>query len=203
MQVNTISTDSAGFNNILYSHDNNVLEYLQQNISNAYERLQGYNSSFLETAMTMYDRVNSSEAIMRAKSMIHNIGGHMDPMGIYPISEENIYDANYNMQRYIMIQPDMYKLNKQQRCSAFEDTYLDVDPDSTVLEEHLDYRSVMDGLLTEDEDGNGVYTEYLDMENTELHFMDKVAIMDTWDTVRNMVAQGLDPSSVDEHDREL
>lgn len=203
VQVKTISGDEFAYNSLLYTPDQNTLDYLQGHLHNAYEKLRGYNDSILNTSREMYERVNSSEAIMKAKQFLHNAQVSIDPNAIYPLYENNIYEANYAMRRYIMVEPTVRKLYEENRCYGYDDQFLDIEPDITYkeIEEHRDYRAVMNGLLRFDDEGYGYYKEYLDAPILDIY--DQSAILETWDTVRNMIAEGNDPTAEDEEDNEL
>ena len=200
--IANISGGEDAFNSLLFTPRPEVVEYLQQNMYQALDKLQGYNDQFVQVTQNMFNAVNSADAIQRAKQFLHSAQSSIDPNAIYPLYENNIYDANTVMQRYVMVEPTIRKLYEEQRCYGYDDMFLDINPDITAknIKEHDDYRAVMDGVLQFTDD-TGYWENYLDV--TPLDIMDQVAVLTTWDTVKTMIAEGKDPTAEDEYDNEL
>jgi len=197
MVLDVIKGSDQGFNALLYgTPDENKLNYLQNNLTTAYQALGNAGSSFMSTMQTVYDRFNSAEAINKAKSFIYGATGHVSDHLIYPIREEAmIGQANITMQRYIMAHPEVAKLNDKSMCNGFEGTYFNMNSGSTIPV--IEYRDVMDGMLEYEEDGSGMYTFYSSSDATELEIIDKISILKTWNTVESLLNKGIDPTDVD------
>jgi len=189
------------FNTLVHTPpDARLTEYLAHNVSRVQEYASHLGQQFVDSTMQMYESINNSDIINAGKAILHSVQTHLDPTVIYPVSMENLPQANYAMQRYIMVQPELRELHDDQLCNGFQETYFDVDPDAESYREHTDYRRVMDGMIQyEDDSDDGNLYFYTDTitDDEELHIIDKISIMDTWDNVALAIAKGIDPSDPD------
>lgn len=195
MKVNVIRGGDLAANAFLYGvPDPGVINYLQAGIQKAAEVTGNMGRSFIESAKAIYDRFNSSSAINAAKALLYNVTDHMGGMTIQHLTVDN-YKPNIIMQRYIMCQPEIANLYKQNMCNGFQDSYIDLEP-NTYGKERFEYDLIMDGVLQlEQEDPYMIHTSqtlYDDLES-----LDQFAILNTWDTVANMLANGKDPTDLD------
>lgn len=200
MQVRVVTASGdTGFNALVYQQPNSgIIEYLQNSIGNAATKLGSAGSAFVNMANQRFEKFNSDSVITAAKAIASRLDGHLNPNVITAYSDDNIFNATPIMRRYIMVQPNMWELNSNQACSAFDGMYQDIDPEVTSVEDHTLYKRVVNDMLEFDEDGNGQFVSYTDCnEEEDLHFMDQLSIKDTWDTVSNLIAEGIDPSSQD------
>ena len=204
MRVNMVQGDpDLAFSSLVYqAPDERLLGYLQNNIQEAYQHVEHLGTQFMDNVSNMYEKFNSADVINRGKAILHSMQMHMDPMAIYPLGYEEIPQANYAMQRYIMVQPELRELYNDQMCNGYVDTYLDYDPGAESHQDHAVYQQVMDGVLVHDVDtDDGVinfYTNSVTVDEDDLHPMDRISIMDTWDRVAVMIAEGKDPSDPDD-----
>lgn len=197
MQARVIQGSQDAFDALVYEvPDNKLMNYMQNSINVATEKLGNVGSYFLDTAKNMYDRYNNSHVINAAKALVSTVDTHINPDVIINYNEENIFNATPKMQQYIMVQPEMWELNKEQHCSAYDGVYHDVDPNVNSHEEHIRYQEVMDGIVQYDENGDSFVMTYSSSDMEELHHMDQFSILDTWDVVANLIASDIDPSSL-------
>ena len=200
MQAKVVrAAGDTGFNALVYQQPSaNVMEYLQGTISNASTQLGDAGNDFVAMSNSSFNKYNSDQVIMAAKSIASQVDSHINPDVIISYNESNIYNATPVMRSYIMLQPDLFELNKSQQCSAFDNLYYDEDPTAKTVEDHSAYNRVMDGILTFDKNGDGNICSYSDgSDNEDLHFIDQLSIINTWNTVTNLIATGMDPSSFD------
>lgn len=102
------------------------------------------------------------------------------------------------MRKYIMSEPTTRERFYKQRCEGYADAYYDMFP-GRVGDDDPVYRSVMDGMLQEDEEGC-FYMDYDKDDDDEmvevLDVADKDVILDTWDNLKYYMAKGKeDPTS--------
>lgn len=103
------------------------------------------------------------------------------------------------MRQYIMSEPSVRERFYKQRCEGYADEYVDRFP-GQIGDDDPVYRSVMDGILQEDEDGNCFYmdydTDYQDEMVEQLEVEEKDLILRTQERLRYFMNKGLeDPTS--------
>ena len=103
------------------------------------------------------------------------------------------------MQQYIMSEPTLNKLHKQNRCYGYQDTYVEVEPD-TYGQERVLYQRVMDGVMQFDEEGLCFINHYTNSDEVELTTVEKISVLDTWHHVRRLIAEGIDPTDPDKNE---
>jgi hypothetical protein len=198
MNVKVIEGGDESFRAMVYGTVNNgVREYLKNNMNNVLENTANLSKSFIDNTKALYEKYSSTEAINRAKGYLYNIGTkHFKEDVIQYLNYNNVQDANLIMQRYIMAEPTVFNLYKKNLCNGFQDTYLDNYDQHTKVEDTLEYQQVMDGVLQFDKDGEG-YIEHISHSGDDLDHMDKMAILDTWDNVRLLIHNQIDPTDKD------
>jgi len=197
MQARVIQGGQAGFDAMFYGTPSEELRsYLSNTINTASQKLGDGWSSFIDTAKGVYSQFNSNAAINASKALMMSLERHTNTDVILRYTEDTVFNATPTMQQYIMVQPELFELDRQQMCSAYDGMYYNIDPEVEDVKEHVRYKEVMDGMLQFEEDsGEGYYISYGDSEMEDLHFMDKISILDTWDAVANLIAEDIDPSS--------
>ncbi len=202
MMARVIGGDQIGFNALLYQQpDEKLLNYLQGTIDTASQQLGNVGNFFVNTAQNLYNKYNSSAVINAGKALVSRLDNHLNPDVIMEYNENNIFNATPKMQQYIMVQPELFELDRSQSCNSFDGTYYNVDSKVTTYEEHVRYKEVMDGMLVFDNDTDDAhFVTYSDSEMEDLHVIDQLAIQNTWDVVANLIANDIDPSSLDGSD---
>ena len=192
MQVKVIKGGRDAFNALLYSQpDPEFSNYLQQNLENVLNQTNGASQFLINNTQAMYNMVHSDEAIMRSKELLYQANGAMSDTAITSLKQEQIRFANPVMQRYIMANPKVGMLAKDDMCHGFHETFFDEEP-GLYGSERKDYRRVMNGVLKPD----GTTTTYFDIEPEEdLTYFEKLCILETWQVVENMIDCGFDPTN--------
>lgn len=200
MNINVIRGGEAAFNSIVFPPpDNRLLSYFNENLQSAYTAIGDMGHRFISTVKNMYDKFNSNEALNASKLLMYQAGMHFNQNIIYPVPMEHLGMANTLMQNYIIAQPDVNKLYKQNMCYGYQDTYINPEPD-TYGEDTLYYQLATDGMLQFDktEDGNGFVKHYSRSDIDEyLSPLDKFSIQDTWHNVMLLISNGTDPTDPD------
>jgi len=198
MQARVISGGDAGFEALVYTQpDGNLLNYINNSINSATAKLGNIASNFIDTTRSIYENYNSAAVINSAKALVSTLDNHINPDVIIRYNTSTVFNATPKMQEYIMVQPELFDLNRNQQCSAYDDMYYNVDPSVKNVEEHIRYKEVMDGMLQFDDNGDGFIVSYSSSEIDDLHPIDQFSIRDTWDAVADLIANGIDPSSPD------
>jgi hypothetical protein len=195
--VNTIKGGMSTMNDMLYGAPNQgLINYFAQNIQNASNVMQNMGQQFIDRTMEIFNNFNSDEAINRAKSLSFQANIIMDQNAIMAVYENNYGNMTYRMQQQIMSHPVVFNLWQDGRCYGFSDTIIDPTLGYDKVEETTNHIQYMDGLATEDD--TCVFTTSDDSE--DLHILDKVAIYETYNTVNNLIAQGIDPTTLDKEE---
>jgi len=202
MKVGVMDGGTEAFNNMVdSSYDPKVLNFIQNGYQKFANVLSTGYESFMDRSKSLYEEYNGADVIQRAKSMLYNISGIGDNTIRY-LDADNIYNPNDVMKRYIMAQPDIYKLNQTESCNAYSGIYVDVDPCALNYQQHVDYTRVMNGVTQYDttEESNIredliYYEDNLDIP--ELHFIEQTAILNTWDRARELMNDDLDPTDLE------
>ena len=200
--INVIEGNDADFNNIVYGVKHpgtlNFIRNQIENVSQAFHHLNEAGQRFYSNVSDMFERLNGSEALRRARMVKEKITGVFLPDDIrYLNTIEKIQQAQPYMQRFIMAQPNLRQMYHQQRVDGFSHAYIDAEP-TLVGKDHIDYRFVLDGVIHTDEEGEHFYTFY-DPENDihrQLILDEQNDILNTWDLINICLdARKYDPSS--------
>lgn len=198
IDCDVVSGGDFGANALIYKPlSQSTLDYLSNRLDATLSTMKGVGQQFVNTVRGMYDRFNSKEAINRAKMILYAAGTHLSQDVIYPVKYENYRNMNLAMQRYVMCNPDINRMYKRNKCYGFVDTYIDPEP-GTYGTDRFDYQRVMDGVLQFDSEGNGYFNHYSNSDiEDELTTLDKISVLDTWDVVARLLAEGVDPTHPD------
>jgi len=197
MQVRVVSGGDTALRALMYKPlTETARAYISDKIDMATTAIGNYGGGFIDQVKSVYNTFNSDAAINAAKSLLYNANSHLDQTAIYGITPEYIPQANLTMQRYIMAQPDIYNMYRDNMVNGFEETFVDTDEfeDPTHRE---DYRVVMNGSIKEFEDGTPYITTYNDVyeDGSEtIDMYEKFAVMKTWDSAMSLLADGIDPT---------
>lgn len=205
MPASVMMGDASDEYAMLYSTPHqNTLNFLQEQMEQASQRIVGAGQAFYQRATSIFDRFNSEEAIQQAKAARRAHGSIWDMDEISALTDlDSIRSANNAMRRWVMANPTVRRLSRQQLVEGYDGYYKDPFPDDTG-EEHYDYRRVMNGIVVDkvDEEGEDYWeaTTYLDdllPDDHELDIEEQVDILSTWKAVENLIKRKKeDPVSV-------
>lgn len=184
-------TESA-FNTSMFGDSSNYMgNYLQHQMNKMYSSgMDVVNDGLYNTLQRSHDYImDASRQYNIMKELHKNDLCSMDDYLIPCYSFEELQVAKPAMQRYIMAEPHLRQVYLDGNCDGYSDTY--VSPYSTgVGDLDYNYRRVVDGVQRFDENGDGYivrYIEPLDDNDNDLHIHEQVAILRTWDTIRNLM----------------
>ena len=74
---------------------------------------------------------------------------------------------------------------------------MDPEPAIKNYKERQLYNMVMNGIVQFEPDTGDGYITYHSHSQDDLHMIDQVSIMDTWDNITNIILEGKDPTDPD------
>ena len=164
------------------------IEYLRDRLQHKAATYGEAPRRYAVSAMEMYDTINSSDAIMRARSLWRTTNSAFT--GDYLRSCTTVKDfqtAGPTMQRWIMACKEVREAYHKQRIDGYHDTYVDASP-GLVGDQHVDYRIVMDGVMyrPDDESDDLCFDMFYDLPEDEVLEPDqRHDILDTWALARH------------------
>lgn len=196
MQARVVSGGDFAFNSLLCGiPTQETINFCRASVDSARERLGEAGQHLYNYAANAFNSFSNSEAMRAARAVIANAGERTGADMIRYLDRNTITQARPMMQRYIMVQPDLFKLNHNQMCSAYDGEYDQVNPLGVErAQDHNDYRRVMDGILQHDKGGNAFISYHSDAECDKLELSDQFTVLRTWDVVAGMIADGYDPT---------
>lgn len=179
----------------------NTLNWIQSQFSNEniLNTLNEAGKTFYTGMQSVFDSINSSEAMHRARLAMKKTANIFKPDIVYNLFLiEDIQSAQPVMQRWIMANPAIRQLYHDQGCDGYSDSYVDMHP-GMIGEDHYDYRRVMNGIIIDDPEHDWRCTHYLDElyeGDRELDFDEQLDILSTWECVEAYLKAGrYDPTS--------
>lgn len=154
--------------------------------------------AYKETMANNYDRFMSSNAMRLAKAAIRQVKG-LSPSnrGIRRLSEIGDLQAPpVDMIPYIMLEPTARTRFQQGRAGGYNGQYTDMYPDYK-LEDHPLYQRVMDGIVTEDDEGfyfTETFGSVFDDGEDNLDLIDQSNIIATWESIHSKFFGKEDPT---------
>lgn len=196
MSINVIvhSGDKQDFNSLVYKPPtDSMINYYQNNLQSVLSTTSGFDNMFKENILAMYDSYNSEDVLANAKRTALRTNAHLSENIIQEQYVED-YNPNILMQKYIMACPEIYTAFSKQQIYGFGESYYNPDFINVgTLSNH--YRSTMNGIMVEDEDGDLVSHQYSGSDIDNLIFEEKMAIINTWDSVKKMLNEdNIDPT---------
>lgn len=193
---------ASDFNHLIFGQKAaGTLQYLERQMTNFSETLTEAGRSFFTAVPAIYEKFNGAEAMRLARNAMQKAGSVFQRDEVWRFdSIGQVQNAKFVMQRWVMAQPTVRQMYHEQRCSGYEDTYVDVQP-GRIGEDHYDYRRVMDGVVRDDptEEGGWTATVYIDdihEGDRELTHDEKTDILSVWDLVETLMKNGeRDPTS--------
>lgn len=194
-------TDSVGTNPdwTMVRPNQEVYDYVQRAASEAVRYLAAPAKEMYEKAKDVYQLVNYSTAVRKARAVIRQIDNKSRVNEVTELQTMGqLQHASPVMQRFIMADPIARAMYLEDECSGYADSYVDMHRDKVGID-HYDYRRVMSGIWHEDQDSGNIqmHTFYEDTEgDVELDPLAQMDIVRTWDFVRAKLKAGKeDPTS--------
>ena len=153
--------------------------------------------SFFNQAASLYTMISSSDAVQALRNLTVKAENAWQSNTIsYLNNLEQIQCAPLVMQRYLMAQPDVRKMYLNGEVSGYGESYENLHGDGVGVQ-HYDWRRVMDGIATINDD-SVQFTQYVEdtRDDAELTVFEKVDILRTWNVLQAELSAGeQDPTS--------
>lgn len=196
-KANVVNGGDVAASALLYKQpDITMMDYLKGNMNNILNHATNLSDRFINTVKNMYNKAHDSNVITTSKLLLNSAEYALDQHTLYAVPYDGFNNINLAMQQYVMAYPEINKLNRQNKCYGFQDTYVDPEPD-TYGEERYDYQRVMDGVLQHDSEGLAYSKHYSNADEVKLDNVDKISILDTWHNVARYLAENIDPTDPD------
>lgn len=197
INVNVVNGGDFAADALLYKQPSaTLMNYLNDNINSIVTTTANLSNTFINSVKNMYNKAYDATVLTASKLLLNTVGYSGDQNALYTYHYGSDIQPTLVMQEYIMANPIVDKLYQRNMCFGYMDTYKDPEPDTTG-EERLVYQRVMDGVLQFDNEGNGYVKHYSNRDDIELSIVDKLSVLDTWDTVARYIAEGIDPTDPD------
>lgn len=161
------------------------IDYLRNQFNYVAKPLIGAAKDFFDSAKARVAHFTSNEAIDFARKTIAAFTNILPTAstGIIQVYDTSQFQgASLTMQRWIMANPTIRELYHNQRIDGYSSSYIDVEPNQVQVN-HYDWRRVMDGIMTETEDGShrfSLYVEDLKEGDRDLTLLERRDILNMW-----------------------
>ena len=163
-----------------------TFQFLQQEMAAPTPMLNQIGQQFMAGARALYDRVSGSTAMRTAQAVRRRISAMFQENSIKALNTiAELQHAPPTMRRWIMADPVTRKLYQEQRIDGYGSDYIDREPGVRGAD-HYDYRRVMDGIVTMDDEDGWTSTTYLDVllpDDRDLTLAEQTDILQTWESV--------------------
>ena len=175
-----------------------VVDYFKTSMSNIISSGANLGKQFMDVVTDIYKNSYSEEAVKHSKNLINMTSMHTRDDVIFAVSVDN-YRPNLEMQKYIMSLPMVDNMVYTQRFDGFSSTgYIDLEPDNRGTERHS-YMAVVTGVIDMETEEDSFAIQYSfgdEVVDTELEFSEKISVLNTWDSVKKLIAMDIDPTDI-------
>lgn len=175
--------------------------FIRDQVENLTPALTEAGKRFMANSRELFDKLAGETAMNTLRAAKRMWGGMWRPNIINKLwSYEDIQSAQPIMKRYIMANPHVREAYQEQRIAGYDGTYKDPFADDTI-ENHYDYRRVMNGVVVDSVEHDYTVTNYYDEpmygDSDKMDFLDQLDIIYTWERVVDMIKNGgKDPTSL-------
>lgn len=195
--------DLAAFDAAVYGmpHQGTV-SYVQEQFSRGWENLTEKGKSFFEERRAMMEEATSESSLMRTEALARKFRHMWDTDDVKIVNDlGGLQQAQPAMQRWLMADPVMRKLNDQNLIDGYADTYKDWEPGKSG-EDQYDFRRATDGIYMDGEDeGCTTFHELHVNEEDELTFQQQTDIQCSWLTQRTLIKRRREDTTSSRNDR--
>lgn len=174
-------------------NNSETMSYLKQNAENVYNSISSGVGMFNTTIKNIYGDIRNNIGAQKAKSILANTGSLIRDDMIQVRTINNIHESGMMNRQYIMSEPTIYELYKNNRIDGWDDMFVNNESeiDTTWRTDHLN--SI---------DGVGVFKEdYMEVINTSMEYDNPLSVEDRFiicslkETALAMMANGVDPTN--------
>lgn len=181
----------------------NTINYISNSVNTFADKFKNAGSLFLNRAKELYNQYNSSYALNYARSIRNKyLAPHELPNEVLHFNSiKDIQNCSPFMQRWIMTNPNLREnWYFKNRIEGYNDTYNNLFGKCSG-EKHYDYRRVMNGLMTDDNENINIYFDDEIENEIPLRLSDQIKILHAWSLTDKYLAEGKqDPTSKEGND---
>lgn len=184
-------------------------QYIQQTNQYFSNLLTDVGRKFVDTAQTVFARMDTSEAMEIAKAALRMANIHLQHDVIYGMSSvEQVQEAPNSMVRWIMCHPQLQQLHQENRIEAYGERFIAPYITIGVAWQNPDYCRVYEGWMNEVtetitlEDGTTqeeTYVEWVDTleedDDVILSDIEALYVKQAHELVDQAIEAGIDPTS--------
>lgn len=147
-------TGDGAFDALVYGNTHqSVLDFLEEQRGNLLSQVGSITESFFKSTRSLVDEINASEAMQWATAMTRKVTHLWDEDVVSLLSDiGSIQQAKSQMRRFIMQDPEILTLFREQKIEGYYGLYDDAEP-WAFKDTHYDYQRVNQGVMVETEDG--------------------------------------------------
>ena len=182
-----INVSEPAMDLLLYGDKSNLISnYLMQQMQNIQPAFNEFSNRIYQSIQNSYNFVNDKLTQYGLYNQIKQSGVNvLDNYYEELLSFQQLQNANFTMQRWVMAHPEIKQLYVNQDIDGYSETYKNVF-DKGVGENDYNYRRVMDGVIVSNDDDHWVVKHHLEdllYGDKELDHTEKVKILTTYDAM--------------------
>lgn len=183
------------------SGNDSVKNYISSKYESFASTIHDMGSAFGNTIKSTYNYYTNNNMLNDIKQSLTMANAITRDDSIYELSMENFNSAGMVMRRYAMSEPSVYKKYINNRLSGWDDMFADSDRErSQTPDMRTDYLHAIDGIIRfgETEEDNVTTFTMVDGIENPLSIEDRWAINNSWDNMKLAIADGYDPTDLEE-----
>lgn len=185
MKANIIESDdpalASSFISGVGSFTNEMRSYLIDSHNSFVKKTVNLGQNMMNRVNETFDYFNNSVKINNIMDNLRQSDVLSGDSNIYTINQNNYLDTGYQMRRYIMVNPEINRLETKNRITGYNNQWFNNEPDIPI-KYNMDYYNAIDGVYQPDDIG-GSYITYSNSEDTSLTLGEKMSINESWDFV--------------------
>lgn len=188
---NIISGDAQAFEDIIYGPPNQQLaSYIGASMKSLGSYITDRTRSFFNSANSIYQQFTGETARQRIYRNILNNNIYISGDTLSLITEDTYNNLSNVNKRYLMVDPELFKMKLKNTIGAFGGVY--EDRDSYVVDVHWkrDYLEVERGMI-QFKDDKAVYTTTVD-NDSNLTLSEQLIIKNNWAVAKRLMADDID-----------
>lgn len=185
MKANVIVSDdpalASSFINGVSSFTNEARDYLSEAHNSFVNKTVNLGQNMMSRINQTFDYFNNNIKINNIMDNLRQTEALNGDSNIYTINKNNYQNTGYQMRRYIMVNPEINRLESRNRITGYNNQWFNNEPDIPI-KYNSDYYKAIDGVYRCDETG-GSYITYSTSDSNRLTLSEKMSILESWDFV--------------------
>ena len=188
---NIIMGDAQAFEDIVYGPPtNNLANYIGASMRALGSYITDRSRDFFSNANRVYQQFTGEQARHRIYKNILNNSIYLSGDTLSLMTEDNYNNLSNINKRYLMVDPEIYRMKEKDSIGAFDGVYEDRDSYVTDVYWKRDYLEVNSGLVYI-EDDKAKYSSTL-VNDHNLCFSEQLIIKNNWAVAKKLMADDID-----------